>query len=277
MTPGDRMTDTQRHLDARAAVDKALSLLSAFRADARTGLGVSELARRANLSKSTAHRILALLERNGAVEREGVSYRLGGMITELGKLVETPQHGALRDTLTPHLADLYEITRQTVHLAALEGSDVVYLNKLQGHRTIATPARIGGTAPAYCTAEGKALLAFDSTAFDAAMSRKLIRWTSNTTSSAEEFERELNEVRRDRIAYDRGEYSAGLQCVSVPVMAAPDRPLAAFSVSFPAGIDPSAFAPDLRRVAFSASRTLLTARISGHGTRTPVVTPVAIR
>src|SRR5690242_17641721 len=120
--------------DDRAAVDKAISLLVAFGEQASTGVGVSELARRADLSKSTAFRVLGMLERNGVVERIGTGYRLGARLHQLGQAVYSPEHERVRDLLLPFLTDLYEMTRHTVHLAALHDTDVVYLAKLYGHR-----------------------------------------------------------------------------------------------------------------------------------------------
>ncbi|WP_435800031.1 IclR family transcriptional regulator domain-containing protein [Streptomyces canus] len=49
----------------------------------------------------------------------------------------------LREQLLPHLADLYELTHETVHLAVLRGTDIVYVNKIQGHRATRSPSRIG--------------------------------------------------------------------------------------------------------------------------------------
>src|SRR5215204_7135594 len=99
--------------DARAAVDKAISLLAAFRTEAHTGLGVSELARRSDMSKSTAFRLLQSLMRNGVVEKSGTSYRLGAQLQSLTARQDTPRHAAIRDALTPFLADLYELTHET--------------------------------------------------------------------------------------------------------------------------------------------------------------------
>src|SRR4051794_21893740 len=114
----------------RAAVDKAISLLLSFGSQAATGIGVSELARRASLSKSTAFRVLGMLERNGVVERIGSSYRFGQRLHDLGTAVYSPEHDRIREVLTPFLADLYEFTRETVHVATLHDTDVVYLAKL---------------------------------------------------------------------------------------------------------------------------------------------------
>ena len=146
--------------DSRTAVDKALALLDAFGEEHTTGGGVSELARRTNLSKSTAFRVLAMLERNGAVERAGIQYRLGPFVQRLSAPKATSEDTLVRDTLTPFLVNLYERTRHTVHLAVLERTDVIYLNKLHGLHQVPSPSRVGGRIPAYCTAVGKALLAY---------------------------------------------------------------------------------------------------------------------
>ncbi|MGN6218745.1 MAG: IclR family transcriptional regulator [Microbacterium sp.] len=254
------MDAATRTRDDRASVDKALSLLVAFRAQTQTGVGVSELARRSGMSKSTAHRILGMLERNRAVERAGTAYRLGPVFAEIGARVDSPIHDALRDLLTPYLADLYQATHQTVHLAALHGTDVVYLNKLHGHRSVRSPSRIGGRIPAYCTAVGKVLLAHDAGAMDATLAGPLSQWTARTIVDPELLARELETVRERGVAVDRGELLEDLHCIAGPVMGPRGRPVAAFSVSCPAGADPTKYAVELRRLCYAASRALQTSR-----------------
>ena len=143
---------TEQGRDDRAAVDKAISLLVSFGHHGSGGVGVTELARRARLSKSTAFRVLGLLERNGVVERVGRNYRLGARLHELGRTVYPPDHDRVRDLLIPFLTDLYELTHETVYVAALHGGDVVYLAKLHGHRPAFEPSRIGVRMPAHCSA-----------------------------------------------------------------------------------------------------------------------------
>src|SRR6201987_335551 len=116
--------------DDRASIDKAFSLLSTLSEHGGCALGVSELARRTQLSKSTAFRVLGMLERNAMVERVGGKSRLGARLHELVSSVYAPGHERLRALLLPFLVDLCEVTRRTVHLASLHGSDVVYLAKL---------------------------------------------------------------------------------------------------------------------------------------------------
>lgn len=245
--------------DDRAAVDKAMALLTSFEMDGMQGIGVSELARRSNLSKSTAFRILGMLERNGAVERVGSAYRLGHQLHSLGANVYPPEHTRIRDVLTPFLADLYIATGQTVHLAVLRGTEVVYLNKLYGHRHLPSPSRIGGRAPAHCTAVGKALLAYGpSHEFtDSVLERR----TDNTVTDRVSFSLQLQETRRSGIAYDREEVLLGLGCVGAVVLGPSGRPAAAMSVSGPVSmLDQTGHASTLRRICSAASRSLSAVR-----------------
>ena len=249
--------------DTRTAVDKAMSLLNAFGDDAYIGVGVSELARRSSLSKSTAFRLLATLQNNGAVERAGNNYRLGKMIQDLGATQEDALQGRMRDALTPFLADLYELSKQTVHLAVLQGTDVVYLNKLYGHLQVRSPSRIGGRAPGYCTAVGKVLLAYNPDAAEMAIESGMLSWTPSTITTPASFRKELLEVRRTNLAYDREEILTGLNCVAAPVFGPNGRPVAAMSVSGPAGkFIPDTQATALRKVCYAASRAV--AAISGQ-------------
>jgi IclR family transcriptional regulator, KDG regulon repressor len=240
--------------DGRAAVDKAFSLLVAFGDDAGTGLGVSELARRANLNKSTAFRVLGLLERNAMVERVGTSYRLGSRLHELGRAVYAPTTDRLRDVLLPYLTDLFQATRHTVHLATLHGTDVLYLAKLYGHRTAGAPSRIGGRLPATCTSIGKAMLAYDTTRAELALTRPLARLTAHSIADPDVLAAQLVAVRRDGIATDYEESRIGLHCVAAPVLARSGKPIAALSVSVPKGTDVGPITATLRRLCASAAQ-----------------------
>ncbi|WP_369192213.1 IclR family transcriptional regulator [Streptomyces sp. R08] len=243
--------------DDRAAVDKAISLLVAFGDKASVGLGVSELARRAQLSKSTAYRVLGMLERNGVVEREGTDYRLGERLHHLGRAVYAPDAENVRDFLQPYLSDLYEMTRQTVHLAVLHGTDVVYLAKLYGHRASPVPSRVGGRLPAHATAVGKLLLAYDADAAARAVGTPLRRFTDRTITDPGRLAAELRGIRRVGIAYDEQESRPGLTCVAAPVMTPGGTVLAALSVSVSGARDPAELrrlSTDVRRVAAAASQ-----------------------
>jgi DNA-binding IclR family transcriptional regulator len=240
----------------RTAVDKALFLLNAL-AEVDGEIGVSELARRTRLTKSTAFRLLGILRRNDLVEQAGGGYRLAPRLFDIGTRAYGATPPLLQERLTPHLADLYELTHETVHLAVLRDTDIVYVNKIQGHRAAHSPSRIGARMPAYCTGVGKALLAFDHDAAEAAVANGLRARTEYTVTDPGRLRAELLRARRDGIAYDRQEAIPGLVCVAVPVMGPAGRPVAALSIAG-AGhrFDPARFAPALRRVAHAASRTV---------------------
>ncbi|MEU2777634.1 IclR family transcriptional regulator [Streptomyces sp. NPDC007162] len=244
----------------QTAVDKALVLLKSL-ASMDGEIGVSELARRSRLTKSTAFRLLGILQRNDLVERVGSNYRLGSQLVSIGERVYGATPVLLREQLLPHLVDLYELTHETVHLAVLHGTDIVYVNKIHGHRAARSPSRIGARLPAYCTGVGKALLAFDHDLAEAAVSAGLPARTEYTLTEPHRFREELRNIRQEGIAFDRQEALSGLTCVAVPILGPSGRPVAALSV---AGahhrFDPSRYAPALRRVGFEAARVLTAAK-----------------
>jgi IclR family transcriptional regulator, KDG regulon repressor len=248
------MAGVETMRDDRAAIDKAFSLLVAFGDDASTGLGVSELARRTNLSKSTAHRVLGMLERNAMVERVGTGYRLGSRLNDLGRAVYAPAADRHRDILLPYLTELFEMSGHTVHLATLHGTDVLYLAKLYGHRTVATPSRIGGRLPATCTGIGKALLAYNPDATEDAMAGPLTQLTPRSIIDPGVLARQLSDIRREGVATDCEESRLGVHCVAVPVMSRNGKPVAALSVSVPKGTELRSITAVLRRLCASAAQ-----------------------
>lgn len=250
--------------DDRAAVDKAVSLLLAFGGQASSGVGGSELARRSGLSKTTAFRVLGMLERNGVVERVGQQYRLGQRLHDLGRRVYSPEHDQIRDLLTPFVTELYEQTHQTVHLAVLYGADVVYLAKLYGLRQVPAPSRIGGRAPAHGTAVGKAMLAHDPTALQITMDSGLPAITDATVTDPMLLDRQLAQVRSKGAAYDIEEVKPGLFCVAMPILTRTGRPLAALSVSIPTVEGIRQVEPALREVSGKATRFVRTRLSHSH-------------
>ena len=235
--------------DTRTAVDKAMALLRAFGNEGSVGVGVSELARRCDLSKSTAFRLLGILAKNGAVERAGSSYRLGPMLFDLAEPTPSPHIDLLNEVLTPYLAKLFEVTRQTVHLAVLTGHEVTYLNKLHAQFKVSSPSRIGGRAPAYCTAVGKMMLAYDHDAMEEILAGELEPWTSHTITDPVQLRAELEEI------------MMGLNCIAAPVMSPARIPLAALSVSGRVGVmEPERYEPLLRKVCFEAGKAIAARR-----------------
>lgn len=236
-------------------MQKAIDILRAFGSQAHSGLGVSELARRSELSKSTVHRLLSLLVEAGAVARVGQDYRHGAVLRNLHAPAKRSAQEHLRELLTPFLADLYSATGRTVYLAVLDGSEVLYLNKLHGTHLSRAPVRIGARGPSYSTGVGKAMLAFDPEAQRQLRPTSLVRWTAETLHTEDAVSAELALVRTLGIAIDRGETVDNVRCVAAPILGPKGQAVAALSVSgYGRSMIPEDYSDTVRGIAKTASR-----------------------
>jgi DNA-binding IclR family transcriptional regulator len=212
-----------------SVVQRVATLLAAFRPQDQ-GLGVSELARRTGLPKSTVHRLAADLARCGLLERNGTGVQLGLRLFELGQLA--PRRRGLRGAALPFMADLREATRNTIHLAVLEGTEVVYLEILPGPDGPAVPSRVGGRLPAHATGVGKAILAFaPDDIVTSVLSRPLRPLSHRTITGPGTLRKQLGLIREEGVAFDREESGAGIVCVASPVLRPDGRAVAALSIS----------------------------------------------
>jgi IclR family KDG regulon transcriptional repressor len=240
------------------SVTKALQLLDAFRTHGPT-LGVSQISRLAGVPKSTAFRLLAYLEQSGFVERDGRGYCLGRRLFELGNSVALCRPEGLRETAAPHLSNLFVAAsgKAAVNLGVLEGTDVVYLEKISGSNTPHVPTRVGGRMNAACSGLGKAILGFsDRDAIGVVLEKGLVRRTRYSAADPTRFLQQLRRVREDGVAYDREEVMLGLVCTAAPILVN-GRPVGAISVSGPAiGFNPTAIAPLVQRTAALISSDL---------------------
>jgi DNA-binding IclR family transcriptional regulator len=231
------------------------ALLLAFR-PGDDALGVSELARRTGLPKSSVHRLSGHLVEHGLLERDGVGVRLGLKLFEIGQLA-VRQRG-LVDAARPLLADLRAATRNTVHLAMLEGTEVVYIDILRGPDAPALPSRVGGRFPAHATGVGKALLAFsDEEVVEQVIAAGLPRVSTRTITTPAMPRRQLTKVREEGVAYEREESGLGTVCVASPVVDGTGHAVAAISIAgWSSRMRADRLAPAVRTAALTLSRTL---------------------
>ena len=168
------------------------------------------------------------------LRRQARDYELGMRLVELGSLAV--HQDRLHSAAQPFLHELHRATGLVVHLAVLDGADVVYLEKIAGGLGAAVPTRVGGRQPAHCTAVGKALLAFSEPSrlddFDVDL---LARKTRYSISTRRQLTEELTAVRARGAAYERGESVAGFGCVAAPIgdISQSNEPIAAVSVCGP--------------------------------------------
>src|SRR5690606_5290910 len=107
----------------------------------------------------TAHRLVGELADWGALEREpDGGYRIGLRLWEVATLA--PRGIGVREAALPFLEDLYEATHENVHLAVLDGTEALYLERISGRGAVPVISRVGGRLPLHATGVGLVLLAF---------------------------------------------------------------------------------------------------------------------
>lgn len=248
---GTRSDGQPLHRPGRAPapgmLDKVLTLLHAFAPEDHE-LGLAELVSRTGLAKTTVHRLAGELVEARLLERGSNGYRPGRHLFELGMLASVERR--LHELAVPFLQDLYERTHETVHLGVPEGSEVVYVAKIGGHRQARSPSRVGGRMPLHCTAIGKVLLAHAGTELRrAVLAGPLERRTPRTVTAPGLLERQLDRVLETGVALELEESAVGIVCVAAPVLAADDSPVAAVSVAGPV----TRFRPDQHVAAVRAA------------------------
>jgi DNA-binding IclR family transcriptional regulator len=216
------------------AIERAVAILNTFSAE-EPELGVTELADRLELHKSTVHRFLVNLEAAGLVERNRHTsrYRLGLRIFELGGLVL--QHMNLWDEALPFLEGLVRDSGETGHLAVLDGGEAVYIEKVEARRALRIPSAIGRGYPAHATSLGKVLLAhLEPAARDALIDeRGLHRCARNTITAPDLLREELMKIRLQGYAVDDEEYEEGLRCIGAPIVGHTGQIVAAMGIGGP--------------------------------------------
>ncbi|WP_328396046.1 IclR family transcriptional regulator [Nocardia sp. NBC_00416] len=197
-----------------AVLDRVSLVLDAFDGPGR--LTLAQIVRRTGLPRSSAHRILERLVHLRWLRRDGRDYELGLRLMELGSLAV--HQDRLHRAAVPFLHELHRATGYVVHLAVLDGSDVVYLDKIGGRLAGAVPTRVGGRQPAHCTAVGKAILAYaDDRHGEVAGKDPLGSKTRYSIATAAQLRAELARVRAHGVAFEREESLSGFGCVAAPI------------------------------------------------------------
>ncbi len=235
-------------------IERAVRVLDAFDGPSPQ-LTLTEITSRTGLPRSSVHRILDQLVGVRWLERTGNHYRLGMRVLELGGLVA--HHNRLHEMSVPFMQELHASTGQLVHLAVLDGHEIVYLEKIGGHFGLNVPSRVGGRQPAHCTAVGKAILAYaDAPQVETAIQAGLQPRTPYTIAQPGMLHKELARIRQRGIAFDREESMRGIGCVAAPLRGA-GRAVAAISVCGPSHrMNFEQLAPTVRVAAFNIWRSM---------------------
>jgi DNA-binding IclR family transcriptional regulator len=194
---------------------RALSVLAAFENSAGP-LSVGRIASRSGLPRSTAYRLVHELEGWGGLDKtvDG-KYQVGMRIWELGQLAGR----RLRDHAHPFLQDLFDLTRENVHLAVREGTQTLYVDKIYGSRKLPMISRVGGRLPLHTTAVGRVLLAAQPPWFITAyLERELEAPTSKTVTDPAELRRAIDEVVHSGVSVTVEQMRVGACSIAIPVV-----------------------------------------------------------
>lgn len=226
------MTTVSRGPGRLSSVAAAARILREFDKHS-TQLGVSQLARRVGVGKTSAHRIIWTLVDEGLLEKveETGLFRLTTTMRSLGASAETAQR--LHEAATMPLDQLRAHTSGTLHIAILDGPDVLYLERREGPGTIPIFRSIGARVAAHSTSSGKVLLAF----LPPDQQRRLVDGlrltprTPRTITTRAAFVAELERVRRQGFGENHGESEVGMCSIAAPVRDPLGRVVASVSVA----------------------------------------------
>jgi IclR family KDG regulon transcriptional repressor len=216
-----------------SSVANASRLIKAF-SEHEYEMGISTLAARLRLAKSTVHRLATTLVEYDMLEqnRETGKYRLGLALFELGTLVRRKMDVASESREQMHA--LVEMTGETAQLGVLDHVSVLYIRIFESRQAVRMSSSVGSRAPAHCTSVGKALLAHQPEEVVRQIAdHGLKRYTGNTLTSPDALLEELGSIRARGYAIDDEEFEVGLRGMAAPIRDHSGQVTAAISVAAP--------------------------------------------
>jgi DNA-binding IclR family transcriptional regulator len=230
---GDSKNKTRRDRET-GTLGKLVSLLDLV-ALADGPMRFTDILSLSDQPRGTLHRQLSHLVEEGLLEvdRDG-RYLIGLRLLTLAS--RSWARNEFRAVAEPHLHGLQEVTGETVHLGVLRGTEVIYLDKVEGRQSIRMYSQVGNASPAYCTGVGKAALsALDDAELEARISSLEYRpYTEHTFRNALELLSDVSEIRARGYAFDLEEHESGICCVAAPIRSDDGHMLAGVSVTGPA-------------------------------------------
>ena len=258
--------DQTSKIGGAKALGKGIALVDLLVAHPR-GLRLTDVIHHAGVPKATALRLLDTLTEAGLVRCDDTGrYRPGPQCAVWGSAFL--DHLDLRDEAHDLLTDLSRISGETAHLGILDGTRILYVDKIDSPHSLRMVSRPGATNPLHCTALGKAVLAHAGPELTGRVADGgLERRTENTITDAGDLRAELARVRRAGYAVDDVENEDGVRCLGAPVFDHRGAPVAALSVAGPVSRMTRERIADLApRVAAAAAD--LSARLGHGGDRT---------
>lgn len=216
------------------SLSRGLSILSVL-SESLSPLNLTELSQQLRLSKSTIQRLTYTLHRLGYLDRDGETkkFRLGPKTLSIGFSVM--RNLDLRKAALPYLEKTSKEIGETVNLAVLDGTEIVYVERIKTEQILNINLQVGSRLPAYCTSMGKAMLSFlQKDRLEELLKKIDLRpLTSHTITSKEGLRKELERVKACGFATNNEELSHGLRSVAAPVRNFKGEVIAAVNIAVP--------------------------------------------
>lgn len=211
------MKSTDKENSLISSVKNALIILKLFKKD-KNEMGVTEIAEQIGMAKSTVHRLVSTLKKEGFLSKNPRTnqYRLGLSLLTLGGVISMHKE-IYRDAL-PRLNTLVNKINETVHICLLEKDEVVYLYRIEGKNKTKLITNIGHKNHLHCTSEGLAIIAFQSQkTIDQFLNRALPAYTPSTVTNPTQLRKLLSQICKDDYVVAKDSYFEGFTGVAAPI------------------------------------------------------------
>src|ERR1700761_787638 len=249
-------------LKTSAVSERALRLLEII-ASADPPPTLNDLTKGIELPKATTHRFVSLLEKLGFVQRtlDGRHYNVGHRLT--GLAIDVVRNSLSQAPRRAVLASLVREIGETCNITMLDGSELIYLDRVESHWPLQIRLNVGSHVPLHCTASGKLFLALMSAPLRRSLlgTRPLQQRTAQTVTDAAALETELEKIRETEVGTDNEEFIEGMTAAAVPVFDHRGTICATVAVHGPTARLPLAraieLAPALKRAADQIAHTFV--------------------
>ncbi|MFE0700771.1 IclR family transcriptional regulator [Streptomyces sp. NPDC058872] len=208
------------------AAGKVLEVLSTFDHE-HASQTLSQIAQRTGLALSTTHRVVSELAEWGALERgDDGAWHVGLRLWEIASVC--PRTQILRDVALPFMQDLYEVTHENIQLAVREGTELVFVERIAGHRSVELLTMVGTRFPIGSTGMGRVLLAHAPPDIqEEVLEAPLRAWTPHTVTDPKTLRGQLDTIRREHVFVSDRQLSESTVAVAAPVRIGRTGPIGA--------------------------------------------------
>ncbi|MBE7120641.1 IclR family transcriptional regulator [Bacillus cereus] len=218
-------------------VQNAMQILRLFTVEKREWT-LSDIARKKSMSISTTKRLLNTLENYGYLERRSGTkkYRLSLSILKLSGIVKTTME--IHREARPILKKLVNDFGEAVHIGVLEGTETIYLDKMEGLHPVRLSSHIGKNNPVYCTGCGKVILAFEEQTEQEKIIKtielqRFYQFSSKTVRNVRELKSHLSQIKKQGYAVCIDEFSEGITSIAAPIYDYNESVVASISITGP--------------------------------------------